>query len=293
MAVNAPIWKDTTYPVGYANSPFTYGISLVTDSGTEQIFTGKAWVRPGESYIHVNINKICQDYLTSSLPDLRYITSNTSYIDALAYRTFYLTNSGGTVLETFNFINDWSYESTAVTSTRLTSPINGHGAPGMFYLNTTCSTSSQNVITSIRLDYNTGYDNTHCGEYAIYYLQRNGGWASFLIEGNVTKKDAYKRYQISTPFDNTTLEFEKRTYHNEITTSYELKTGLLNDEQSKNLAKNLIGTNKAYLHNLTTGEILPILSTDGSAVYKTYRNQGRKFVTYSINVECSQTYHNA
>ncbi len=68
---------------------------------------------------------------------------------------------------------------------------------------------------------------------------------------------------------------------------------MLNDEQSKNLAKNLIGTNKAYLHNLTTSKILPILSTDGSAVYKTYRNQGRKFVTYSINVECSQTYHNA
>lgn len=297
MAITTSIWKDTEYLVNSSASPFAYHIDLKTGSTSSDVvtvFNGKAWIRPADEYLHININKIAQDYLESNLPDLRTVTGTTSYNDSLAFRTFYLKNSGGTTLETFNFLNDWSYENTPLTGTTvLTNPINGHGCNGMIYLRTTFSSSSPNVVTSCSLAPGSSYSNTSCGQYAIYYLQRNGGWASFLIEGNVIKKDSYKRYQISSPFNNTTLEFEKKTYHNEINTAYELRTGWLSDSEAANLAENLIGTNKAYLHNLVTGEIMPVLSTDGSAVYKTWRNQGRKLVSYSINVECSQTKHNA
>lgn len=302
MAVNTSIWKDTSYAVSYSASPFTYRIDMKTgstSSDTVTIFNGKSWVRPGEQYLYININKIAQDYLYSDLPDLRNITTSTTVQNPEAFRTFYLKNASGTTLETYNFLLDWSYEETydPTDTVYLTDAINGHGAPGMLFMQSVLPYSNRVVNTTISptpFSYKPGssYDTTHCGDFAIYYLSTKGGWCSFLFEGTATQTDKYKRYDISVPFNNTTLEFQKKTYHNEITTTYQLKTGKLKDDEAANLAKNLIGTNKAYLHNLKTGEIMPVLSTDGTAVYKTYKNQGRKIVSYVVNVECSQTKHN-
>lgn len=302
MAVTTSIWKDTSYAVSYSASPFTYRIDLKTGntaSDVTTIFNGKSWVRPGESNLYININKIAQDYLWSDLPDLRNITASTTFYNYEAFRTFYLKNASGTTLQTYNFLLDWSYEETYVPyeTIYLSDPINGHGTPGMLFMRSLIPATADDVSTTISptpFTYKPGssYDTTHCGDFAIYYLSTKGGWCSFLFEGSATQTDKYKRYDISVPFNNTTLEFQKKTYHNEITTTYQLKTGKLSDDEAANLAKNLIGTNKAYLHNLKTGEIMPVLSTDGTAVYKTYKNQGRKIVSYVVNVECSQTRHN-
>lgn len=301
MAVNAPIWKDTNYAVTYSASPYTYTIDLKTGNqitaGTQvtdeviTVFSGKAWVRPGEEYLYININKIAQDYLYSDLPDLRNINSETTYENKYAYRQFYLVDSAGTTVETFNFLLDWSYENTGVTAnTSMSCPINGHGAPNMFGLSTLFN-SSQKVVTTISPSGGSSYDSTHCGDYALYYLNKLGGWDSFLIEGNVVKTDKYKRYQMGLAYDNNTLDFQKRTYNNEITDTYKLSTGWLTDSQSDTLAKHLLSTNQAYLHNLVTGAIMPVVLTDASATYKTYKTNGRKKVNYTINVECSQTKH--
>lgn len=305
MAVNTSIWKDTYYAISSANSPYVYSIELktgnqitVNGSTTDEVitvFNGKSWVRPGEANINININRIAQDYLSSDLPDLRNISTTTTYIDKLAYRQFYLKSSGGTTVQTYNFLNDWSYENTDLSgNVNLSNPINGHGTTNMLFLSSEFVNSSQNVVTTIAVSPSSGYDNTYCGEYALYYLTRKGGWCSFLFEGNCTKTDSYTRYNISQPYNNTTLEFQKKTYHNEIVTSYKIYTGWLRDSESLNFAENLIGTNKAYLHNLATGEIMPVLSIDSTATYKTWRNQGRKApVNYVVTLECSQTKHNA
>ena len=307
MAVYAPIWKDTYYNVSSAQSPYEYTIELETGRQITQtingvtttvneiatVFNGKAWVRPGEPYIQVNINKIAQDYLTSDLPDLRNITANTSYVHNEAYRIFYLKTGAGVAQQTYYFLLDWSYVDKSFSSSfTMGTPINGHGCNGMFFLGTMFNSSSGKVVTSINLSPGSSYDNTHCGDYAIYYLTRSGGWCSFLIEGNVVKSDTYNKYNISVPFDNTKPEFQKKTYHNEISTKYEMYTGWLSDEQAANLAENLLGTNKAYLHDLKTGEIIPVLSTVGTAIYKTFKNQGNKKVNYALTLECSQTKHN-
>ena len=291
---NAPIWKDTYYNVSYENSPYEYYIDLDMGSAEDEtVFHGKSWVRPGDQYIYINVNKICQDYLTSDLPDLTQITANTTYVNAEAYRTFYLKNASGTTVQTYNFLLDWSYKDKNLSSSfTMSQPINGHGCNGMFFLTTSFNSSSQRVQTAINLSPGSSYDNTHCGDYAIYYLARNGSWCSYLVEGNVTKSEKYNKYNISVPFNNTKPEFQKKTYHNEITTQYEMYTGWMSDDEAANLAENLLGTNKAYLHNLKTGEIEPVLSTVGTATYKTWKNQGRKRVSYTITIECSQTKHN-
>jgi len=302
MAVNAPIWKDTFKAIPSGSSPYEYSINLKTGrqvtsvingvtSTTDEIitvFSGKAWVRPGEPDILININKVAQNYLYSDLPDLRTIVSSTTYENKYAYRQFYLVHGGNTV-ETYNFLMDWSYVNTGVTAnTSMSMPINGHGAPNMIFLSTLFN-SEQKVVTTLSISGGSSYDTTHCGSYAVYYLNRYGGWDSFLIEGQVVKTDKYKRYQMKQSYDNTTLTPAKKTYNNEITETYKLVTGWLSDSESDILAEHLLSTNNAYLHNLVTGDILPINVTDASAQYKTYKNQGRKKVNYTINVEGSQT----
>ena len=302
MAVTAPIWMNTTYPVSSANSPYEYSIALktgkqitinnVTTDEVITVFGGKAWVRPGEPYLNINVSKIAQDYLNSDLPDLRNITSSTTYTHNNAFRQFYLVNSAGTTAQTYNFLLDWSYENTAVTTNSVLScPVNGHGCSGMLFMNTVFN-SEQKVVTTISISPGSGYDGTHCGDYAIYYLNRYGGWDSFLIEGNVVKSDNYTKYNISKPYSVPSLDFQKSTYHNDIVEKYVLYTGFMSDSEAAILSKNLFSTNKAYLHNLVTDEILPIVITDTQATYKTFRNQGKKRVNYAINVEASQTKHN-
>jgi len=85
-----------------------------------------------------------------------------------------------------------------------------------------------------------------------------------------------------------TLEFENGTYHSQIITSYQLNTGWLNDQQSENLAFNLLSSNEVYLHNLCSDKVYPVVITDNTATYKTYKNNSRKFVNYQINCEESQ-----
>lgn len=304
MAVKAPIWKDTSYLVSSQNSPYEYSIALntgrqISDDGgityhdeVINVFNGKSWVRPGELYINVNINRVAQDYLYSDMPDLREITSSTTYEHKYAYREFYLLNSSGVTAQTYNFLLDWSYDTNNVTSNMVMSrPINGHGTPGMLFMNTVFN-SSQKVVTTINISPGSSYDSTHCGDYAFYYLNRYGGWDSFLIEGNVTKTDKYTQYSISKPYTVPSIDFHKKTYHNEITEQYSLHTGWMRNEEAEVLTKNLLSSNMIYMHNLRTDEIIPVIITDNSATYKTFKNQGNKRVNYTINVEASQNKHN-
>lgn len=293
MAVNAPIWKDTYFSTGYTYSPYEYSINLNTgNEGNEviTIFHGKAWVRPGEATLDININKIAQNYLYSDLPDLRNITSATTYVNNYAYRQFYITNSAGTTVETYNFLLDWSYSNTAVTTDRsMSCPVNGHGANGMLFLSTRFVSGGPSVVTTITPSPGSGYTNTECGDYALYYLNRFGGWDSFLFEGICSKNDKYKRLQISQSFNNNTLDFQKRTYENQITESWKLMTGWLTDDESEIFATHLLSTSNAYLHNLKTNEITPVIITDQNTNYKTNKNLGRKLINYTIGVEASRT----
>ena len=88
-------------------------------------------------------------------------------------------------------------------------------------------------------------------------------------------------------FDNNTIEFENKHYLKNFVTSYKLTTGYLTDEQSK-LMPNLIKTTKAYLFELETKRYIPVLINNNSTDIKTYRNQGRKLFTYTIDVQESQ-----
>lgn len=126
-----------------------------------------------------------------------------------------------------------------------------------------------------------------CAKYAIYYLNPLGGWDQLLIEGKVVKTIKLDNKTFKRNFDNNTNDFQNKHYLKNLTTSYKFTTGYLTDEQAK-LMPNLIETTKAYLCELDTNTYIPVLINNNSVDIKTYRNQGRKLFTYTIDVQESQ-----
>lgn len=282
--IKAPIWQDIYY-TSTTYSVLEYAVQIVGDA---TIYTGRAYRRPGASALSINISKICQDYIKDSFREVDF-RNLSSYVHPGSYLEFNLINANnGVVLGTYGFVYDWSYEGWNGQERFVSNPINGHCTAGMYDFYTWCrnvaSTNMMELVTNI---YTIDSGNA-CGEIALYYKNRKGGWDSFLIEGTVTKKDEYTKYTYNRSFNNNTLEFENGTYHSQIVTSYVLNTGWLNDQESDNLAFNLLSSNEVYLHNLCTDKVYPVVIKDNSATYKTYKNNSRKLVNYQINVEESQ-----
>lgn len=142
------------------------------------------------------------------------------------------------------------------------------------------------VITTYSTTTHPSYTVPVCARYQLHYKNRYGGYDTFVIEGKVVKKDNFKRYDITRAFDNTTHQFGKTTYTNDITTAYELHTGWLNNKQSDRLAFHLLSSDRVYLHDTEQEKIYPCVITDSSVTYKTTKNNG--MVSYVINVELSQ-----
>lgn len=299
------IFQDRYYTVPASSSPFSYTVEL-SGATTTPIFHGKAWVAPMEEVIKVNVNKIAENYLEMDFPNLALAdlvpASTVTHTHENAFRTF-IIRSGGTPLQIYQFLLDWSYkEKDFGSDIMLSEPINGHGTAGMYYFSTWWDhdTSPQAVFTQYSLnpsqimdfDGMAMYKADYCGDIALYYLNRNGGWDSFLCEGVSKKIDDYTRYSITRPRDWDSMDFGKKTYNNQITTRWEVNSGWVNDSESERLAFHLLSSNQVFLHDLKTGEVVPVVLTDASAEYKTFENNGRKLINYTINITNSHTTQN-
>ena len=286
--ITAPIWKDTYY----TTTADTVNYSIRLDG--ETIFTGKGVKYPGADDMQLNINKICRNYLECDIAGLLETmpSSNTNLNHPNAQRTFNFY-TGSTKVNDYVFYQDYSYTNdkpTTGSSIVVSNPINGHYVSGMLKVRTYRGTSSYYTTGSASSSTGLGYTTrVKCVPYVLYYLNSYGGWDAFAIEGTGVKKDAYTTYRTDQSYNNTTLQFETNKYVQEIKTSYELNTGLLSDEQSANLAKNLLGSIKVYLQNIDEGWIKPVIITDSNITYQTYQTNGRKLCQYKINVQESQS----
>ena len=286
--ITAPIWKDTYY----TTTANTVNYSIRLDG--ETIFTGKGVKYPGADDMQLNINKICRNYLECDIAALLTTmpSSNTNLNHPNAQRTFNFY-TGSTKVNDYVFYQDYSYTNdkpTTGSSIVVSNPINGHYVSGMLKVRTYRGTSSYYTTGSASSSTGLGYTTrVKCVPYVLYYLNSYGGWDAFAIEGTGVKKDAYTTYRTDQSYNNTTLQFETNKYVQEIKTSYELNTGLLSDEQSANLAKNLLGSIKVYLQNIDEGWIKPVIITDSNITYQTYQTNGRKLCQYKINVQESQS----
>ena len=287
MDYYGPIWKDVYDTFDSSYSPLLY--QIFKDGEINAIFVGKAYAAPSSTTINININKICQNHLDIDLPDLRTITATTAYTHPNAFGKFNTSSNNN-----YYFLYDWSYTDayTGQTALTMSHPINGHYAVGQLSFDTQFKVVQGQYGIAVQECVKTTITpvtaSTYCGQFALYYLNRYGGFDSFLIEGKYKRSETYDRYYINKAYNNTTLNYDKKVYNNQITTSYELNTGWLTDSESENLAFNLMPSNMIYLHDLVNGTIQPVIIKDESVEYKTF-GYDKKMASYRINVECSQT----
>lgn len=277
--VYSPIYKDTYYTT--SDTSLAYKIYA---NGT-LIYSGKAFKMPNETNLKININKICQDYLHQDFEDI--LNGSTTMRNYDACVDFILQNDSGTTLETYRFLYCWDYDFTwnRTASTTLSLPVNGHYISGQLRPKTTVTGTSTNAVSTASA---TGsYTTVVCGDYVLYYVNARGGWDAFAFEGKCKKTDSITQHQYNRAFNNNTLEFESGRYISEVSTTYELNTGILSEDEAANFAKHLIGSNLCYLANITEGWVKPAVITDNTAVYK--QDADEEVITYQLTVKESQS----
>lgn len=313
-----PTWQDVFVPIPRTSddeSNITYSVSVMNNEtgAYEVVYRGNAVFTDKDP--EINITEIVRDYVEDNI-DVSGEAAYTQKID-LTKVMLNTEEEGGNLVASLYYYYDYSFDKDFKLTRNL--PILNYfdTRQNIFlsFLNLPGETNLIRISTGgrlLRLTFDTPgifhhklphYDgniminapdkrtvltskNT-CAKYAIYYLNPLGGWDQLLIEGKVVKTIKLENKSYKRNFDNNTNEFENKHYLKNLTTSYKLTTGYLTDAQAK-LMPNLIETTKAYLFELDTNKYIPVLINTTSVDIKTYRNQGRKLFTYTIEVQESQ-----
>lgn len=310
-AVN-PIWKTTTVEV-QGRSYVDYTVS--TDGYV--VYSGRAYQLPDTEEISFELNEIVRDYIDNTLWWREGYQTPSGW-----QRTFTVELDNGTTGD-YIFTKDWSYVEKGYSSSSficLNDPIINEIPVGCFV--PVCVFSPQkagNVIFTTNDELYTvnlnnprqarylsvstpgrwyGYvDNTFhlvyegvadCkSKYVVYYENAFGGIDAMPIQGNVLQTDKITSYTTKNAVRVPSNNFSYRRYLNQISPSWELRTGYLSDEQASKM-HHLIESTLVYLYDIEKAEVYPVVIDDSSVQYKTFKNQGRKFFNYTFNVRSSQ-----
>lgn len=283
------IWQDAIYTVT-GMTEFSYNIT--TDSGSTLIYSGKAYMKPNASSIEVNVSRIVQDYLNSTLNDASLASNGFVLgreIEPYAVFNCAIGDLKDNVLAEYSFLNCWDYKTPfsimqgAGMDYPLSKPINNHAASGMYGFRSVFGKVSHQVETTI-----TTADANTCGVGAIYYANNLGGWDAFLIEGNAKKSETYDRYEIQNGYRVQTLEFGHKIINHTSQLKWDLTTHYMTDTESERFAEQVIGSIIAYYHDFTDNAIYPVTIDDNSVEYKQFKSNGRKFAQYNFKITSAQ-----
>ena len=313
-----PTWQDVFVPIPRISddeSSITYSVSVMNNKTSEYevVYRGNAVFTDKDP--EINITEIVRDYVEDNITisgeaaytqkiDLTKVMLNTGeegdnlvaslyyYYDYSFDKDFKLTRNMP-ILNYFDVRQNIFLSFLNLSGETNIIRISAGGrllrlrldTPGIFH--NKLAHYDGNIIVNAPDKSTTLTSKNTCAKYAIYYLNPLGGWDQLLIEGKVVKTIKLENKSYKRNFDNNTNEFENKHYLKNLTTSYKLTTGYLTDAQAK-LMPNLIETTKAYLFELDTNNYIPVLINTTSVDIKTYRNQGRKLFTYTIEVQESQ-----
>lgn len=313
-----PTWQDVFVPIPRISddeSNITYSVSVMNNKTSEYevVYRGNAVFTDKDP--EINITEIVRDYVEDNITisgeaaytqkiDLTKVMLNTGeegdnlvaslyyYYDYSFDKDFKLTRNMP-ILNYFDVRQNIFLSFLNLSGETNIIRISAGGrllrlrldTPGIFH--NKLAHYDGNIIVNAPDKSTTLTSKNTCAKYAIYYLNPLGGWDQLLIEGKVVKTIKLENKSYKRNFDNNTNEFENKHYLKNLTTSYKLTTGYLTDAQAK-LMPNLIETTKAYLFELDTNNYIPVLINTTSVDIKTYRNQGRKLFTYTIEVQESQ-----
>ena len=313
-----PTWQDVFVPIPRTSddeSSITYSVSVMNNETSEYevVYRGNAVFTDKDP--EINITEIVRDYVEDNIAisgeagytqkiDLTKVMLNTgeegdNLVASLYYYYDYSFDKDFKLARNMPILNYFDVRQNIFLSFLNLSGetniirISAGGrllrlrldTPGIFHHK--LAHYDGNIIVNTPDKSTTLTSKNTCAKYAIYYLNPLGGWDQLLIEGKVVKTIKLENKSYKRNFDNNTNEFENKHYLKNLTTSYKLTTGYLTDAQAK-LMPNLIETTKAYLCELDTNNYIPVLINNNSVDIKTYRNQGRKLFTYTIEVQESQ-----
>ena len=127
-----------------------------------------------------------------------------------------------------------------------------------------------------------------CYKYALYYLNAYGGWDTLLIEGKSKVSDNLTRHTRDAVYDNTEIQNRgTRNYLNEISKTFTLHTSWLSDDEASRM-HHLLNSPNVYLLDMETDEMMPVVLTNTTTEYKTYKGNGGKLVNYTIEATLAQ-----
>lgn len=291
-----PIWQDI---FGTIVSDEDWEDYELYDDGL-QFYAGRAFAYPDESNIRVNVSRVAAPYLTSYYKDVDMV-------------------SGGTAIGSYTFVRDYSYD-TAMDYTQnqwLNRPVNGRvpsgvklsaamwGAHSGGYMQVADEGGSLVVNQAIVKGLNTGewisgnagkvytlggerYEVVDmCRGALLKYVNAYGAVDFFLVEGVAKKTDKLTRSSYEKDAAALSTEYEGKDYQNEMEAQWNGTTGWLTDQQSLRM-KHLVESVEVYMVDQATGMDIPVQMTDNQLLYKTFDNNGRKMVNYSIAWKESQ-----
>ena len=319
----SPIWKDKFYT--FENIAGSVEYIIMDEKTNDIVYSGKAKRYPDSDKITININNITRDYLTSHFNSFGksiinvindYSKPFSIIVDGKKLNTIYFYNDWSYNNNTDDLVlNDPIYDVLDSRQYFIFSLFDrlGNETEVKYTLNVdefhtqnrymTVSNKQQTLICDKLSNYPNAvrlgiagnnkvlaqYEiKKTCYDYCLYYVNAYGGWDSMLIKGNVIKSDNITSSYYSKFFDNTTIDFEKVKYHNNITTNYTLYTDWFNDKQQSKMY-HLLESTEVYLHNLKTDELFPCNITNKKCEWKTFKNNGNKKFYNQIDVEVAQT----
>ena len=318
QTINLPtVSGDTLYKI-YDHYP------TITSSGIEdntQLYDGQ--VISGYSIEH--LDEILAQYVDVQQPIFE--SSLQSYPNATKkfwiFKTFYVEDWQSWSYDTITLTYDWSYDT--IVRSKLSYPINAILDSRQFLVYTLkvadpdVSYSLSVTLNNSQIDSFTigGYEfynyvlnlstlnfsgdtailrignqqaytiKKSCKNYCIYYLNKYGGWDSFLFDGKQMQIDNILRLSYLKNYNANSLDFSKVDYLTTINEGWELNTGWMDDNASAKM-DNMIMSNKMFLHDLANDQIIPINITNSRLDHQAYINNGRKMSSYTINVNNSQ-----
>lgn len=285
-----PIWEDV---YGTINSDEDWEDYTLSDNGIP-FYAGRAFKYPDENDIAVNVSRVVAPYLTTYFKDV-------------------VMNSGGAEIAAFTFVRDYSYDPSIDYSQNqpLAFPINGLIPAGVRMQVAEWAASNSGSLQVVdengtlvvnetlvkglnTAEFITGAEGKEytfgnniykvvdaCRGALLRYVNAYGGIDYLLVEGVCKKQDKITRASYEKDADALSQQFETKDYQATMEASWQGHTGWLTDRQSLHM-KHLVESVEVYMIDLTTGDEIPVVMRDNSLEYKTFENNGRKLVNYTL-----------
>lgn len=310
-----PIWKDYNVNLGNSGSVL---FRIVT--GDTVIYTGRSFMRPGQTSNEIRVNDICADRLRNAFPSLLHREVS----DMGTPVTFTVQIQEGKEwkdVKSMAFINDWSYDDNFAADSGVSCPIDGMVDSRQWLIYSTYSQETNSARLTFkdgtqRSVYFTGSGasgghyvldlsefanlariaigdaeytvSDKCHRYVLHYVNAYGGYDSLLAEGNSMMSDSITRHTRGVEYDNgETINRGMVNYINEVEKSLTLRTAWLSDEASLRM-HHLMNSTEVYVEDLASRKIYPVTLKATELQYKTYRNNGGGLVNYEFAVTLAQ-----